>query len=86
MKEEYFPRAIQILDWYHAVEHLWAAAHELFGETNTAKCKAWVDPFKELLWEGKVDQVIKSLIKLGQNTKINQNPIWGLHGYLTVTK
>jgi hypothetical protein len=81
MKEEYFPDAIQILDWYHAVDHLWQTAHSLFGENNIEKCKSWVEPQKQLLWEGKVDDVISGLIKAGNNTKKNQTPIWQLHGY-----
>lgn len=81
MKEEYFPDAIQILDWYHAVDHLWQTAHALFGENNVEKCKSWVEPQKQLLWEGKIDDVISGLIKAGNNTKKNQDPIWQLHGY-----
>lgn len=33
-RENYFPQAIQILDWYHAVEHLWRTAEEIFGENK----------------------------------------------------
>ncbi len=36
-----FPRAIQILDYYHASEHLYTVAHARFGE-GTAAAKAWV--------------------------------------------
>jgi hypothetical protein len=82
MKEEYFPDAIQILDWYHAVDHLWQAAHALYGENNIDKCKSWVEPQKELLWNGKVDDVITGLIKMGNCAKKNQTVIWQLHGYL----
>jgi len=81
MKDEYFPDAIQILDWYHAVDHLWQTAHALFGENNIDKCKSWVEPQKELLWNGKVDDVITDLIKMGNGTKKNQTTIWQLHGY-----
>jgi hypothetical protein len=81
MKEEYFPDAIQILDWYHAVDHLWQTAHSLYGENNNDQCRSWVEPQKQLLWEGKVDDVISGLIKEGNNTKKNQDSIWQLHGY-----
>lgn len=82
MKEEYFTDAVQILDWYHAVDHLWQTAHLLFGEENIGECKSWVEPRKQLLWEGKVDDVISGLIKAGNSTKKKQTPIWNLHGYL----
>ena len=36
-----FPQAIQILDYYHVIEHLYALAHARFGE-GTAGAKAWV--------------------------------------------
>jgi hypothetical protein len=64
-----FPDAIQILDWYHAVDHLWQTAHSLFGEDNK-KCAAWVNPLKELLWAGKVNDVIEKLFKDGFPKKI----------------
>ena len=86
MKEEYFPEAIQILDWYHAVEHLWKAAHGLFGENNTKRCEAWIEPFEELLWDGKVEEAIKVLVKFGNKKRKNQDPIWKLHGYLVSNK
>ncbi len=35
-----FARARQILDWYHASEHVWACAHDLYGE-GTAAAKRW---------------------------------------------
>lgn len=60
-KKEYFPGAIHILDWYHAVDHLWHTAHALFGEENTRACKKWVEPLKTLLWKGKVEKVIERI-------------------------
>jgi putative ubiquitin-RnfH superfamily antitoxin RatB of RatAB toxin-antitoxin module len=81
MKEEYFPDAIQILDWYHAVDHLWQTAHSLFGENNNDQCRSWVEPQKQLLWEGKIDDVISGLIKEENIAKKNQDSIWQLHGY-----
>jgi hypothetical protein len=85
MANEYFPNAIRILDWYHAVDHLWTTAHALFGEKNEMKCRNWIEPLKQLLWDGKVDEVIKELIRLGNITK-KQTPIWQLHGYLVSNK
>ena len=37
-----FPRAVCILDFWHAKEHLVELAHALFGE-GTAECKSWLD-------------------------------------------
>lgn len=81
MKEEYFSKAIHILDWYHVVDHLWKTAYALFGENNTLKCEEWVNNYKEQLWDGKVVEVIKLLEKEGMSRKRNQTAIWELRGY-----
>jgi hypothetical protein len=86
MKDEYFQNAIQILDWYHAVDHLWATAHALFGEENIEKCKNWVEPLKELLWHGQIDEVITWVAKTAKSAKKNQTHLYQLHGYLVSNK
>jgi len=86
-KEEYFPDAIQILDWYHAVEHLWVTAHTLFGEANTEKCREWVTPLEELLWEGRVDEVIKKLTEMALSSRRKQQTaLFELRGYYVSNK
>ncbi|MDY6934517.1 MAG: hypothetical protein SVZ03_09890 [Spirochaetota bacterium] len=57
-KEDYFPDADQILDWYHAVEHLWDTARVFFGENDMKRCEEWESLLKAFLWEGKVDVAI----------------------------
>lgn len=37
----YFAEATGILDWYHASEHVWEAAHEIFAEGSAAT--SWAD-------------------------------------------
>lgn len=80
-KEEYFPDAIQILDWYHAVEHLWVTAHKLFGEDDMKRCEEWVNPLKTLLWDGKVDTVIEKVTQEALSRKKNQTPLLELRTY-----
>jgi len=81
MKDEYFPQAIQILDWYHAVDHLWATARKIFGDDNHTACMNWVEPKKELLWDGKVKDVIRQLAGEGLKAKKHQTEIFELRGY-----
>jgi uncharacterized protein UPF0236 len=60
--ERHFPRAIQIVDWYHASEYLWNAASAIWGESSSERqicAKAQLD----LLWEGKLEQVLVELQK-----------------------
>ena len=43
---------VEIVDLYHAVEHLWTVAHAVFG-ASSPKAAAWVEPLKgALLLEG----------------------------------
>jgi hypothetical protein len=56
---DYFPKAVQIVDWYHAVEYIAPIANALFGE-NTAKSRAWQERVKSDLWEGRFDQVLQA--------------------------
>jgi hypothetical protein len=58
--EERFSKAIQVLDWYHASEHLWAAGRAWLGNNEKAVA-AWVKEQEEHLWEGRVEKVIESL-------------------------
>jgi len=42
LADEHFPRAVQIVDWYHASERVWNLGRTLHGE-GTAETAAWVD-------------------------------------------
>ena len=86
MKEEFFPEALHILDWYHAVDHLWGTAKKMFGEQNHAACIEWVNPKKELLWEGRVEDVIRELTKEGMKSKKHQTELFELRGYYVSNK
>jgi len=50
----HFPLRVEVLDWYHASEHLWAAGNGVFGE-GTQLAKQWVAAQEQLLWDGKVE-------------------------------
>jgi hypothetical protein len=75
--------AVQILDWYHACEHLWAAGKALHGE-GTEACKTFVESLKTLLWDSKIDELLGVLDqerkRLRQAAK--RKALEGLRGYL----
>ena len=48
---KFFPQAIQIVDWYHALSYLVKVAHAAFGEATT-QAKHWLDQFRPALYEG----------------------------------
>lgn len=56
----HFPKRVEILDWWHALDHLWAAGKGLFGE-GTDEAKAWVKAREAELWAGNVEAVLAAL-------------------------
>ena len=66
LAKDRFPTAIGVLDYYHASQHLWAVAHELFPE-DEKKARKWVRPLLRQMKEGKEAKVIKKLDYLLQN-------------------
>jgi len=52
----YYPKAIQIVDWYHATEYLTPIASALFSLSE--KKKEWLERLRAWLWDGDVERVI----------------------------
>jgi len=61
---KYYPQAVQILDWFHAEEHLEAVAEAAF--TDLAKRAAWLEPVTQNLWDGQVEDVIRACQALAE--------------------
>jgi hypothetical protein len=61
---KYYPQAVQILDWFHAEEHLEAVADAAF--TDVAQRAAWLDPVTQALWDGQVEAVIQACQALAE--------------------
>jgi Uncharacterised protein family (UPF0236) len=57
---EMYPEAVCIVDWWHATEHLWAAAEALFGPETPAG-KEWEQARETELWNGQVGAVLTAL-------------------------
>jgi len=56
--EQYFPNAIQIVDWYHACEYLTPIAEAVFSQETERQ--AWLQKVKDELWLGKIEEVIQA--------------------------
>jgi len=56
--QEHFPHAVQIVDWFHAAEHLGVVAQAAFQEESAQK--AWLQGARQLLWEGQLSAVIQA--------------------------
>lgn len=65
LKEFQFPEAVFILDWAHAVQHLSDCGKAAFGEGSREYWK-WYEKHKKMLWEGRSEDIIKSLLRLSE--------------------
>jgi len=54
------PEATQIVDWYHAMEHVWDCGRGLYGE-GSEQTTAWVKQIETLLWDGHVREILRQL-------------------------
>ena len=61
LADPYFPGAVQIVDLYHARQHLWELTRKLYPNDATNQ-KAWIKVHqKRLLDKGKIEKLVTSL-------------------------
>ena len=60
LADQHFPGAIQIVDLYHARQHLWKIAALLHPQDAAAK-KLWMTPMKDLLDGGDIEPLVTRL-------------------------
>ena len=58
--DEHFPGAIQIVDLYHARQHLWELAAKLFSADDKQR-KIWASRLEKKLDKGRVESVVKTI-------------------------
>jgi hypothetical protein len=64
--EDVCPDGRQIVDWFHAVQHLSEAAHVLYpDEEDENKRKRWFKTYKDHLYMGRIHKIIVTLTKRG---------------------
>ena len=68
--EDAYPRAVSVLDYYHAAEHLHGFADKHFKVDK--KRKGWTEKQKELLLQSKVATVIKNVKRLSDSKEALQ--------------
>ena len=56
----HFPGAIQIVDLYHARQHLWELARKLYPN-DAGKQKAWMKKHQRMLDKGKIEKLVLTL-------------------------
>jgi len=60
-----FPQAVQIVDWYHAHEHLWALAQLLYGEGAPA-ARTWLETLAGELWTARTVEDVAVLAQAAE--------------------
>jgi hypothetical protein len=70
---KYFSNAIQIVDWYHAEEHLEGVANAAFapGPQRTD----WLEGSKQALWDGQVEAVIAACEALASGCEMARKAV-----------
>ena len=68
---ENFPKAIQILDWYHAVAYLTPIAQSLFHDV--ASQNDWMMTMKEHLWFSRTQTVIDNCVALADHATASES-------------
>lgn len=63
--QEHFAYSCQMVDWYHAKEHLYKAAHWVFGE-GTAQAMRWAKGMETPLYQGHAWHVAQALCDLAK--------------------
>ena len=62
---ENFPDAVQILDWFHAIEYQVPVAQAAFPVQE--KQLEWVTEMKQLLWDGDIETIIEGIDLLARH-------------------
>jgi hypothetical protein len=84
---EQFPRRVEILDWYHAKEHVSETARILYGE-GTERTAQWRKEQLDRLWDDRVEDVIAGLRFLGahQRSAVKRQAVEDLQRYLRTNR
>lgn len=75
-----FPTAQQIVDWPHAVEHIWAAAH-LAESLGPTRLEPWVKGRKDSLWLGHAQTVAADIEALAEHHPAQAKALHAEAGY-----
>jgi hypothetical protein len=72
---------IEIIDWWHAVEKLWAAANRQLGQ-GEPQAAAWVEKAKSLLWAGQLRALVRYIRQLCPHGQPMPEQIWAMISYI----
>ena len=62
LSDLHFPDSVEIVDFYHAAEHLWSAGEALWGDRHTsAATRSWSRRYCRYLKQGRMDLVLGAI-------------------------
>jgi hypothetical protein len=76
---------VEIVDYYHAVEHLWTVANAVFG-AGTPKARGWAEPLKRRLLEDGALPAITALQQLAVPDPLAAEEVRQALGYFTTNE
>jgi hypothetical protein len=79
---DYFYDAHQVVDWYHASEHLASAAHLAFGE-GSSEARRWFKQQETPLFQGHADRTAQAIIGLADQKPEAKEDLLKQAGYFT---
>ncbi len=82
MAQEQFPGSVEILDFFHLSEYVWAVAKEAYPKQEPLQ-KDWVKQQQQFLKKSQWQQVVKSCSQFRSKRKDLQLAITNLERYLT---
>lgn len=77
---DYLYDAHQVVDWYHASEHLAQAAHLAFGE-GSPEATRWFKQQETILFQGHADQIAQTITHLSEHKPDAQQELRKQAGY-----
>ncbi len=80
--KELFPRAKEILDYYHCSEHVHEVANDYYGK-ETRKAQEWTEATLTRIYYGQMQNVLTSLQNMAPNTEELAEKIVKLINYLS---
>ena len=82
MAQEQFPGSVEILDFFHLSEYVWAVAKEAYPKQEDVQ-KDWVKQQQQLLKKSEWKQVLKNCSQFRSKRIDLQSAITSLERYLT---
>ena len=81
-----FSKAVFIVDWFHASEHIWGCGKILFGE-GTKATEQWAHKCLDLLWDGFTRKLLNYLKKQCSRYRLTKrDAIDSLHRYISTNE